>query len=139
MEPLTNTLTQEQQLEISAEFESQYGLSLETLQARLEEKVQAEPAFEQNFAKSPAQHVKQMIETETGKELPEGFVTKFEQGMQKMQDNQSQELTDDELEQVSGGLVVLSLGALALLTCGAGAAGTGIGLGIGALISKIRD
>lgn len=77
MEPVTNKLTPEELAKINEAFEGQYGLSLVALQAKLEQKGLADPAFEQAFAKATGQHVKQIIEAETDIHCQKNFLLKM--------------------------------------------------------------
>ena len=112
MEPVADKRTQGQQAKMNAAFEAQYGMPLTMFQARLVELLQVDPALEPGVAKSPGQHAKKIIEAETGKTLPDDFITAFDQGVKEVQDGLADELTDDDLELVTGGVDGISGGAL---------------------------
>lgn len=135
----TNTVTEEQSAQMDEAFEAEFGLNPSVLQTRLEERAQADPAFQRAFFISPGKHAKAIIEAETGKTLPDDFVDLFDQSVKKGLANSPDELTDGELDQVSGGLVVATIATVltyAVVSFGGGAA---LGAGVGWIVDSIRD
>ena len=108
MEPVADKPTQEQQAKMSAAFEAQYGMSLAMFQALLVELLHVDASIDPGVAPSPGQHAKKIIESETGKTLPDDFVVAFDQGVKDVQDGLADELTDDDLDLVTGGADVIS-------------------------------